>query len=163
MKMLFRIRKPITLLLCAALLITLCACSLDGIAASGKKSEAGKDFISLSDPSQIKDISIDYTSVMTETVTETISNQDTIKSLCQAFTSAVDGKKSVAWNEMTDKVDGGEGYVFTLNFTDGTNAKMGFLLNPTKGYLTLTVNDGNTLYFQVGEAALENLASFYPA
>ena len=163
MKMLSRIRKPLTLLLCAALLLTLCACSLDGIAANGKKSEAGKDFITLSDPSLIKNVSVEYTSVMTETVTETITNQDNIKDLCEAFTAAADGKKSVAWNEMTDKVDGGEGYLFTLNFTDGSVARLGFLLNPTKGYLTLTVDNAEPLYFQVGEKALENLASFYPA
>lgn len=163
MKMLFRIRKPLVLLLCAALLFTLCACSTDSLVANGKKSQAGKDFITLNDPSLIKDVSIDYTSVMTETVTETISNQDTITELCKAFTDAAGGKKSVTWNDMTDKVDGGEGYIFTLNFTDGSNAILGFLLNPTKGYLTLTVDGGDTLYFQVGEKVLENLASFYPA
>lgn len=163
MKMLFRIRKPLVLLLCAALLFTLCACSVDSLVANGKKSEAGKDFLTLNDPSLIKEVSINYTTVMTETVTETISNQDNIKALCEALTTAAGGKKSVAWNEMTDKVDGGEGYVFTLNYSDGSNAKLGFLLNPTKGYLTLTVDGGNTLYFQVGEKALENLSSFYPA
>ena len=163
MKMLFRIRKPMTLLLCAALLFSLCACSLDGVTANAKKTAAGKDFIDLSDPAQIKSVSAEYTGLLTETVTETISNQDNIKALCEAFTAAVDGKKSVAWSNMTDTGDGGEGYLFTLNFTDGTVARLGFLLNPTKGFLTLTVNDSESLYFQVGEAALENLASYYPA
>ena len=163
MKMLYHIRKPLVLLLCAALLFTLCACSVDSLVANGKKAEAGKDFITLADPTLIKSVNVDYTSVMTETVTETISNQDNIKALCEAFTAAAGGMKSAAWNDMTDSVDGGEGYVFTLNFTDGSNAKLGFLLNPTKGYLSLTVDGGETLYFQVGEKALENLASFYPA
>ena len=163
MKMLLRIRKPLSLLLCAALLMGLCACSLDGLKASGKKSAAGVDFLKLDDPTRISSITVEYTHTIDGTTVKTVNNAETIADFCTAAAEAVGGKKSVEWNEMTDKVDGGEGYLFTLKFTDGTTAILGFLLNPTKGYLTMTVNGGETVYFQVGETALKNLKSFYPA
>lgn len=163
MKLLFRIRMPLTLLLCAALLCALCACSLSDVAANAPKATAGEAFALLEDPSLIDSVTIAYTSVLTETLTETLRNEDTIEQLCQAINAAGTGLKSVAWNVHTDSVDGGEGYLITLNFSDGTAKTLGFVLNPTKGHLSVTTDGAETLYYEVGVDALNNLASFYPA
>lgn len=163
MKLLFRIRKPLILLLCAALLIALCACSLDNVTENEKKTAAGQAFLSLEDPKMIQYVSVAYTSVMDESNTEILRNQEHIADLCAALTEAVGDQKSVEWSEITDAVDGGEGYCFTLKFKDGTSADLSFVCNPTKGYLCLKREGAGSLYYQVGEEALQTLASFYPA
>lgn len=158
-----RKNRSYALLLAGSLLLLLLlgACSAPA-ADKNADTAAGVSFPQL-DAAQIEKAEITYTSVMDEATSEVIRDPDTLQALCTALNETGAGKESVAWNEVTDSVNGGEGYAITLYDAQGETGTFRFVLNPTRGYLRYDAPGADAVYFDPGEAALEALSAFYPA
>ncbi len=153
-------RNLLILFVCLGLL-GLSACSVSGLEQEADSTAAGAAFPALD--TEVTKVTIAYTSVLTETETRTIRNSETIADLMSALQQAAGGRKSVAWNELTRSVDGGEGYVITLYGGTQELCTLRFVLNPTLGYLCYeSAGAEEPLYFSLGEENLQTLAAFYP-